>query len=182
MSNFRIFAALPLPDAIAGQVMPLMKGVPGAAWRPRENLHITLAFYGSVQEASVTELDHALDRIRVSPFELQLEEADHFGKDDLRSLWLKVSEPPELTELAQACRKAGQSVGITIERRVFKPHLTLAYIRGQTDPRRLASFEQKLALYRSEPFIADRFHLYSSWAQDRGPNRYDVETEYPLLY
>ena len=180
MSTYRIFAALPVPDEIAERVTPLMKGVPGAAWRPRENLHITLAFYGSVRETVETELDHALDRVRVPPFEIQLEGANHFGKAEPHSLWLKVSEPPELVELARQCRKAGQSVGIEMEKRHYRPHLTLAYIRGQTDPRRIERFEQRLALYRSKPFIVDRFHLYSSWDRERGPNRYEIETEYPL--
>lgn len=178
----RIFAALPVPEEICDRVMPLMKGVPNARWRPRENLHITLAFYGDITHEQAGDLDEELARIEIAPFELRLEGANHFGKDQPHALWLKVSEAEGLIELARQCRKAAQRCGITMEKRNYLPHLTLAYIRGEADQRRIQRFEQRLALYRSEPFIADRFHLYSSHETGRGPNRYEIETEYPLVH
>ena len=47
---------------------------------------------------------------------------------------------------------------------------------------RVQRFEQRLGLFKSDPFTVDRFHLYSSWARKpHTPNLYRIETEYPLI-
>ncbi len=176
----RLFAALPVPDEIAIRVEPLQKGVSGARWRPKENFHITLCFYGEMDESAAMELDHELGRISVAPFELRLKSAGHFGNNPPSVLWLGVEGPPELFELARLCEKAARRAGLQTERRTYTPHLTVAYLQNP-DIERVQKFEKRLGLYRSEPFIADRFHLYSSWRRDRGPNRYVDEAEYPLI-
>ena len=48
--SLRVFAALPLSETVADQACDEMTGVPDANWRPRENLHITLCFYGELDE------------------------------------------------------------------------------------------------------------------------------------
>jgi 2'-5' RNA ligase len=175
----RIFAALPVPDMIAARVAPLQKGVPGAKWRPRDNLHVTLAFYGETELDRIEELDAALARIRIAPFELRLKGAGHFGSSEPRALWLGVEGGEPLADLARQCAQAGKRAGIEMERRVYMPHLTLAYLTSP-DLVRLQRFEQRLNLHVSEPFIADRFALYSSMRKRKGPNQYLAEAEYPL--
>ena len=49
----KLFAAIFLPDKIAGDVVREQKGVSGARWVSEERLHITLAFFGEV------DADHA---------------------------------------------------------------------------------------------------------------------------
>lgn len=177
--SLRLFAGLPVPDEIADRITPLQKGVGGAKWRPRENFHITLAFYGEMDEPTAEELDHELGRIEIAPFELRLKSAGHFGNNPPSVLWLGVDGPPELYELARRCAKAGARAGVRPETRNYTPHLTVAYLQSP-DIDRVLKFEKRLGLYRSEPFIADRFHLYSSWSRTRGPNQYLDEAEYPL--
>ena len=61
--SLRLFAALALPAPIAEQVLELQKGMRGIDWRPRENLHLTLRFFGelSLEEiAQKTRLVRAL--------------------------------------------------------------------------------------------------------------------------
>ena len=179
--TYRLFAALPLPDAVTERVLPLMDHVPGAKWRPEENLHITLAFYGDMDGATAEELDHELARIRVAPFDLRLKGARHFGKAEPTSLWLGVEGGEALPDLARRCAKAGKAAGVPPERRVYTPHLTLAYLGRDVDIVKLQRFEQSLNLYTSETWRADRFHLYSSHTRKPGkPNAYEIEAEYPL--
>ena len=179
--SLRVFAALPVPDAVADAVLDLMEGVPGARWRPLEALHITLAFYGEHDESVVEALDVALGRIRAAPFEITLAGAGRFGKPQPSSLWLGVAENPALHVLARQCAKAAREAGASVDARSYKPHLTLAYLGGDVDGVRVQRFEQRHGLYRCEPFLADRFHLYSSWTRKTGqPNAYRIEAEYPL--
>ena len=46
----RLFAALPIPFDVAETLARRQSGLPGARWRPVEALHVTLAFYGDVDE------------------------------------------------------------------------------------------------------------------------------------
>lgn len=180
--SLRIFAALPLSDAVLDQACAEMTGVPGANWRPRENLHITLAYYGELEEPIIEELDLALGTIKLAPFELRLQGAGRFGGGDPSAIWLGVAPNPALSDLARRCRKAALSLGIKMETRAYLPHVTLAYLNKDVEVSRIQRFEQRLGLFKSEPFTADRFHLYSSWARKpHTPNLYRIETEYPLI-
>lgn len=178
----RVFAALPVPDAIAEEAQAHMDHVPGAKWRPRENLHITLAFYGEHEEPVIADLDAELACIPTAPFELRLAGAGCFNEGGRPgSIWLGVEENSALRDLARRCSSAARGAGFEPERRVYLPHLTLAYLGREVDPVRIQRFEQRLSLWRSSPFRADRFHLYSSRASKPGrPNIYEIEAEYPL--
>lgn len=177
--SLRVFAALPVPEEIAERVTPLLKGVPGAKWRPEENFHITLAYYGEWPEDMIAELDHELSLIRIAPFELRLKGTGHFGKANPHALWLGVEGGEPLERLARQCHQAGTKAGMDMEKRNYTPHLTVAYL-NMAEIRRVQRFEERLNLWASEPFLADRFHLYSSHQRGRGPNAYEIEAEYPL--
>lgn len=180
--SLRVFTALPLPDPVADAACAEMTGVPDANWRPRENLHITLGYYGELDERSVEELDSALGRIRIAPFELQLAGAGRFGGAEPSSIWLGVADSAPLHDLARQCRRAAREAGVDMEKRAYKPHVTLAYLPKAVELGRVQRFEQRLSLFRSQTFIVDRFHLYSSWPRKpHTPNLYQIEAEYPLI-
>ena len=46
----RLFTALPIPFDVAETLSRRQSGLPGARWRTAEQLHVTLAFYGEVDE------------------------------------------------------------------------------------------------------------------------------------
>lgn len=180
--SLRLFAALDLPDFIADRVMPLMKGVPGAKWRPRENLHLTLRFFGEVAEPVADEIDGDLSRIAdaTKPFELELKAAGSFGGADPHALWIGVADNPALTKLAANCERAARRAGLKPEGHKFKPHITVAYLSGAPLDR-VEGFRQRLGLFRSEPFRVERFGIYSSVTRRDAPSLYRLEAEYPLL-
>ena len=179
--SLRVFAALPIPDGPADEVMALMDHVPGAQWRPRENLHITLAFYGDQDEPVIEGLDAELACLGQARFEVTLAGVGRFGRREPSALWFGVADNPALNALAKGCRKAGERAGAQMERRVYTPHLTIAYLKPFMDLAPLQRFEQRHSLWRSQSFIADRVHLYSSHARKPGkPNAYEIEAVYPL--
>jgi RNA 2',3'-cyclic 3'-phosphodiesterase len=175
----RLFIALPVPDEIAARAIAIQRGVPGAKWRPRDTLHVTLRFVGEVDERFAEELDGLLAAIRVKPFALELKGAGSFGGADPHALFLHVDGAEPLRRLAAACDSACRKLGKPPDRERYTPHLTIAYLRGGTDPARVFAFERNQSLFRAGPWIADRFHLYSSWL-GKGPSRYVAEAEYPL--
>ncbi|MEZ5994465.1 MAG: RNA 2',3'-cyclic phosphodiesterase [Hyphomonadaceae bacterium] len=179
--SLRLFVALALPDHVAERLTALMKGVPGAKWRPRENLHITLRFFGDVAEPVADEIDVALEAAAgaVAPFEVRLRGAGAFGGADPHALWVGVAASESLEKLAAACERAARRAGLKPEPRKFTPHVTLAYLSG-APLERVHAFETRLGLFEAPPFRVEAFGLYSSFTRKSAPSLYRLEAEYRL--
>lgn len=175
----RLFAALPVPIEIGKSLLPLQKGLPGASWRPLENFHITLRFFGDVSHDLATELDREIAEIPVRPIELALRGCGSFGKREPRAVWARVVDNPALSDLAGACERAARRLGLPAEKRPYRPHVTLAYCHGTTSGE-AGEFEARNIGFSAGPWISDRFHLYSSHL-GRGPSRYVAEADYPMV-
>lgn len=179
--SLRLFAALAIPDDIAERLLALQKGVPGAKWRPRENLHLTLRFFGEVTEPVGNDIDEALAAIAdaTARFDIQLKSAGSFGKEAPHTLWIGASENAALTKLAADCERAARRLGLKPETRKFAPHVTLAYLNN-AELGRVHGFEARLGLFESRPFQVESFGLYSSWMRKSAPSLYRLEAEYAL--
>lgn len=174
----RLFAALPIRDDIADWLEPMQGNVSGASWRPRINFHITLRFFGDISPDLAVDLDLALAEIRAPQMKLQLSGAGFFGSNQPYALWAGVAYDEALATLAGACERAARRLGLPAEKRKFQPHVTLAYCHG-TAPEQAMAFADRYEGAESQPFWADRFHLYSSQLGG-GPSRYTAQAEYPL--
>jgi len=180
--SLRLFAAIAIPDFVADRLMPLMKGVGGAKWRPRENLHLTLRFFGDVVESVADEIDVELAGIAdaSAPFEVQLKGAGAFGGADPHALWVGAAENAALTKLAADCERAARRVGLKPEPHKFKPHVTLAYL-SNAPLEGVHAFESRLGLFEAPPFRVTSIGLYASWVRKSAPSLYRLEAEYPML-
>ena len=180
--SLRLFAALAVPDHVAELLLALMKGVPGAKWRPRENLHLTLRFFGELAEPVAEDLDAELETATrgITPFELRLKGAGSFGGADPHALWIGAAENKSLNRLAAACEKAARRVKLKPEPHKFTPHITIAYLSGASLDR-VQAFEQRHGLFEAPPFQVAGFGLYSSVTRKSAPSLYRLEAEYPLL-
>jgi 2'-5' RNA ligase len=176
----RLFTAVTVPDDVAEVLKRRQSGLPGARWRPAEALHVTLAFYGETDERTADDLASELARISGGPFELTLNGVGAFGDAfKTRAVWAGVEPSERLTVLAGRCRAAGQRAGFRMEAREYRPHVTLAYLKPQTNPDRIGAWLAGHNLLRSPPFRVDRFGLYSSVLTQDG-SHYQLEREYPL--
>lgn len=175
---YRLFAALPVPPHIAELLVPLQKGVTGASWRPPENFHVTLRFFGEVDRHLAEELDESLAEIKGRQMKLALAGGGWFGRREPTTLWAGLDPNEALASLAAACERAARRLGFPREPRRFRPHVTLAYCHGTTLAAAEA-FTSGLSDFRTPEFWVDRFHLYSSHFGS-GPSRYVPEADYPL--
>lgn len=172
----RAFLGLPLPDALAGPLSDLAQEVPVGRPVAHENLHLTLAFLGEQPEARLatlaTEISTAdLPGASLAPGGLEL-----MGGE--RVLAVVMTGPEALH--ARLMRKVREA-GIELERRRFRPHVTLARL-----PRRLSrEEEERLAgfLSRGAPPLptapAEELALYRSQLGPEGA-RYDILAAWPL--
>lgn len=179
--SLRLFAALELPDNVAAALLAMMKGIPGAKWRPRENLHLTLRFFGELAEPVADDLDLELAAAaeRHAPFELRLKGAGSFGGAEPHALWIGAAPDPALDELADAVEKAARRVGLKAEPRKFTPHVTVAYLSG-TPLDLVQAYEARLGLFEAPPFEVEGLSLFSSVTRKSAPSLYRREAEYEL--
>jgi 2'-5' RNA ligase len=176
----RLFAALSVPPEIAQGLARRQEGVPGARWSQAETLHITLRFFGELTETAAADLDEALSTIGGGPFDVELAGVGAFGEaQEVRSIWAGVTPTAQLTQLAKRCETAARRCGLKPDMRVFRPHVTLAYLK-RAPPQKVAAWIADHNLLRSPSWRAWGFGLYSSWRSEDG-SRYELERSDPLV-
>lgn len=177
----RLFTALHVPEHIAEVLSRRQAGLPGAKWRPLDQLHITLAFYGDATERQADDLASELVRAEGrGAFEVELDGVGAFGDNhQSHTLWAGVQASEPLNQLAARCKSAGDRAGLPPERRDYRPHVTLAYLKPHVDPDRIGAWMTGHNMLRSPPIRFDRFGLYSS-VLTRDGSVYTLEREYHL--
>src|SRR4051812_3550113 len=175
----RLFAALEVPEEIGLALARRQTGVEGARWRPLEALHVTLRFFGEIREDVARDLDGELAALRCPAFDMELAGVGAFGDGpDIHAIWAGVAETEPLARLAKACESAARRAGLKPERRHYRPHVTLAYLR-RPDPAEVARWIQTNNLLKSPPIRVESFGLYSSFLGSEQAH-YRLEAEYPL--
>jgi len=175
----RLFVALPVPEEIADDLLALQSGVPDARWIAPENFHVTLCFAGAVHGAVMRDLEDELADIASPRFAVALAGVEQFssGKQP-RALVATVERSDRLAWLQQKVSTVARNCGIEVERRKFRPHVTLAYL-NRPAPARVAAWIQGHNLLKSPPFVVTSFGLYSSWLGDQASS-YRLERSYRL--
>ena len=174
----RLFTALEIPAPLAFSLSLLRGGLPGARWVDPENYHITLRFIGDIDQRTADEIADALKRVDRPSFDLSLEALDAFGANKPHSIVACVKNSPALKELQAEQERIIQRIGLEPERRKFRPHVTLARIKGASEPD-AAAYLALRGDFRTPPFPVGRFVLLSSRAS-KGGGPYVMEEAYPL--
>ena len=177
----RLFVALPVPEDVTEALAALQSGVPQARWVPVENFHVTLCFAGEVQGGTMRDLEEELSDIAGPRFAISLAGVEQFssGKQP-RALVATVERSDRLDWLQQKVTTVARNCGIEVERRKFRPHVTLArFGSGAETGHHIAQFMASHSTFRAGPWLADHFALYSSRAGGGG-RLYTEEAAYPL--
>ena len=179
----RLFVALPVPEEIADDLVTLQSGVPDARWQPPENFHVTLCFAGEVQGGAMRDFEEELSDISGPPFLIAIAGVEQFssGKQP-RALVARVEKSDRLDWLQQKVSTVARNCGIEVERRKFRPHVTLArFGNGAETGHHLAQFMASHSTFKAGPWIADHFALYSS-RSGRSGSIYTEEAAYGLSF
>ena len=164
----RLFVALPVPRAAQQAIGDLIKdfAVPESPvrWVREEGLHLTLKFFGEVEEARVPEISTALGRTTAGMSALAVTANEVSGFPSLeraRVVWIGLDAPPALELLAHRVEQECEALGFPGEARVFHPHITLGRLK---DGARLdkISVRRLSAVRPSIPFVLDSMILFAS--------------------
>ena len=88
-----------------------------------ENYHLTLAFIG--ENDAVSQLSACIDAAAGAPFRLIAAQLGRFSRPGGDIVWLGIKPEPALNALHSRLAAALLHSGFAVERRSFRPHLTL---------------------------------------------------------
>lgn len=113
---------------IGDLVSQLRPRMPEVRWVRPEGFHLTLRFLGDATPGQVERVGGALEGAAAA---CPVSEGAIRGlgafpdRGQPRILWLGLAVDPSVMALQAACERAAAAAGFAVERRPFKPHLTL---------------------------------------------------------
>jgi 2'-5' RNA ligase len=174
MSLYRMFIALKVPaSAELAEVLDWL-GRLGPAVRPvrPECLHLTLKFLGDTPAGQVDEI---IGRLTESvsgwrAFELAFCGIGRMPARRPRVIFAELSDPaqqvPRFAAAVMAIEESMEELGIARERRAFRPHLTLARIRGRPP----GELDEIIETYSEQTLAEVRFEEVELIRSDLGPS------------
>ena len=177
----RLFAALIPPvnvlDEIERAFAPYQAVRPELRWTRRGTWHVTLAFYGEVDDVTTGRLLPRLERAagRHPARSLAFTGAGAFPRAPAaRTLWAGIDG--DVRRLAESCAAAARREGVDLGgTQRFHPHLTVARSRVPLDLRPITG---ALAAFAGTPWTAGEIHLVESHLGAQV--RYETLRSWPL--
>ena len=110
-------------DRLRGVIAPLAKTVEGRAV-DRRNWHVTLAFIGAFPAHRVPYLLQRAADIPVEPFNLNFDRFEFWPRPKVAGL-VAATVPPQLEALVDSLNGVLADLGVRVEERNFRPHITV---------------------------------------------------------
>ncbi|WP_409302259.1 RNA 2',3'-cyclic phosphodiesterase [Peribacillus sp. SCS-155] len=168
MTNF--FFALTLPDEtktyIDNIITNLKKQLPFKKWLHPQDYHITLAFLGNTEEGMRRKAEKLVEEAiePLGEFSLTVTDIGTFGPVHApRILWLGVEHSNSLLELQKKTYAASEQAGFILDKKPFKPHITVARKYIGDIPYQIEKSQDLTMLQRGEHvFRASQVTLYKT--------------------
>jgi len=132
----RLFLAINLPpevrQAIAEAAAPLREIAPALSWVQEQKIHLTVKFLGEQPEVMCERIAAAMRNVaarnRVVDVELGgIGAFPNFRRP--RVVWIGVTPEPKLELLHHDVEATCESLGLPVDGKPFRPHLTLARVK-----------------------------------------------------
>jgi RNA 2',3'-cyclic 3'-phosphodiesterase len=172
-----------LRRALRKATAPLRALAPDAGWVDEERLHLTLKFLGEQPDTLVPPLAAAMNEIasRHWPVEMRLRGVGAFPSlRRPRVLWVGIAPDPKLELLQHDIEERCAALGVELEGKPFRPHLTIGRLRGTEDRdavRKLARLARGIR-FRGDALVST-IDLVQSTLTPSGP-RYERLAQAPL--
>jgi 2'-5' RNA ligase len=178
----RLFVGLAIADevkqALERVTLRLRAKDDGLRWSTADQWHVTLAFLGEVGDEARRRLVRELAQVRLPRMSLQMDGLGVFERVGI--LHAKVEVTPELLALYEAAAAAAKRVGLEVEDRPYRAHVTLARSRNREGRKTIERLQRSSAQQRlSERWEAAEFLLYESKLSPKG-STYVVQERFPL--
>ena len=174
----RLFVAVPLPAPVSERLVrmqpPSQAGVRRIA---RNDMHITLHFLGRAKTAPVSQ---SLRSVEARQFSVRLAGRGSFSLRGPRTiLWVGVEPVAGLIALHEKTAKALSAVGLKLEGRPYRPHITVARLAARAPRDLIESFKGLSQPEDDIDFECSRYALFASETAPKGA-RYRELGSFPL--
>ena len=173
MSSVRAFLAIPLPRQLQESIRviqtELQASIAEARWTRPENLHLTLHFFGEIDQETLEKLKVSVLSVKgcQRPFQVEVKGLGAFPNPYRpRVIWLGLKPRGQLEQLHRAIEPCLSQAGLTTDSRPYSPHLTIGrLLGGKLDLTELFSSMQQKTI---ESLTVDRLILYESRLRPEG--------------
>ena len=165
----RLFVAIDLPDDHKTALVGLRDDALPGRWSRPAQYHLTLRFIGEVDEEHAAAVEQTLAGVRGETFTLQGRGLGVFPSPRRpRVLFAALDPAPALLALQARIDRALRAIGLDDDPKPFRPHVTLARLRG-ADANAVRAFLRAHEAFTLDPFEVRHYALYESVLRPEGP-------------
>jgi RNA 2',3'-cyclic 3'-phosphodiesterase len=125
----RLFTAIDVPEEVKKSLAEVRR-FGDLKWTRPEKLHLTIKFIGEWPEERLGELKDALTSVKVPSPDVAIRRVGWLPNPRRpQTLYAGVEASKSLVALHAATEEALEKIGIAKEKRIYRPHVTLARIR-----------------------------------------------------
>ena len=178
----RLFVGLAIDEAVKETLerltLRLRTKDDGLRWSTPDQWHVTLVFLGEVDDEARARLVREFAEVRQPELMLRMERLGVFERAGILHAEVEVS--PELLRLYEAVASAVRRVGLEVEERPYRAHITLARSRNRDGRKTMERLRRSAEQQRlSARWEAREFLLYESQLSPGG-SRYVVRERFEL--
>jgi len=153
----RCFIAIELPEAVkstlSGIEEELKKSKADVRWVKPDNVHLTLKFFGNIEEKKTEKIIEIMESIcnQYAPFTIEIKGMGTFPNiKSPRVLWVGIEGNDTLKTLQKEIENKMESIGFEREDRAFTAHLTLGRFRSSIEKEGLL---KAVKLHEKDTFV-----------------------------
>jgi 2'-5' RNA ligase len=173
----RSFLAIELPEAVRKRIEEVQKELrtsnSDVRWVRPEKIHLTLKFFGNIDESRVDTITKAIEPLVAGTPHFSLEVRGMGAFPNFRNprvIWMGlIDEKQVLMPLQKQLESTLETIGFPVEDRPFRPHLTLGRVNSGRGKNELLG---KIEKYKEERFgdlKVRRLILFKSDLRPTGP-------------
>jgi RNA 2',3'-cyclic 3'-phosphodiesterase len=151
----------------------LCLGAERIKWVEPENLHLTLTFLGDTDEQFIPKINSSLQSTatRYNQFTLKLHSLGVFKNLTNPSvLWMGIEAEKTIFDIKKELDIKLIELGLPVESRVFKPHLTIGRIKNISDRKNLHLLLENMKNRFVSKHLISELILFESKLTPEGPN------------
>ncbi len=172
----RCFIAISLPEELKAKISGIQEKLKAAganvSWTRPEGMHLTLKFFGEIEDKRIPKIEKALDLAVdcISTFTLSVSGMGIFP--DVRRprvVWIGLKEEGNnLVRLHKGVEEELKKIGFPSEDRRFTPHITLGRVRSNKNMDKLLKLIEEEKSSELGSFNVSEVHLIKSELKPSG--------------
>lgn len=143
---------------------------------PARNMHLTLKFFGNIDEDMIEDIGDAVERviIRYNSFDLDIENCGSFPNQKvIKVIWLGLREGSPITQLQKDLDKEFKKLGFKKERN-FISHLTIGRVKSPKNKNQIKDKIEEFRNIKIGRMTVKSLHLKKSTLTPDGPIYEDI--------